>query len=910
MQINSVVNSQIVQRRQNFKGSSASSSPFLEPPEYKPIPSDTSKAYALPQITEGYSEIETFDVPYIGQGKLYKLANGHKIAIVKKSGPTAINTFVKAGSNDSLITSHLLEHLIYNGENNIESKKLTEYFSNFGANTQATTHSNYTDYSIEYPFNDKENIDKLVKAQADLLQNPIFSKEKFEREKNVIFSEYENKKDKYKSNSEVVLFTNKLLNASEDKEQNNYSLEAINRISFEDLLKFYDGKYQNKNMISVVVGNVNNDEILTSFAKFFTKPNRVALPEQFTEKTPINESKRIDISSDNPNYKNINVGFIGPKYNDLKGNFLAIALKIYINDLYQQNSKIKVEMNTLENSKEPNQNSGLQFRMVANIGTEEEKLQEINKFLLELTEKPISEDDINSLKIRLKDMYSTICESSSGISSLIGSNFAEENKAGLLKEYKLIDNLTAKDLQDFTKKYIDFNKELVMVIYSPSKTADTKSPSFKGNIGNINTDNIKEYVYPNNLQLIVDTSSDITRTTFSLAFQTTEIPKTKPGVAEILNIMLKYNAKNSDFAKNNALGIIINSDLGHIKSTANVSPEITLQAINATKDAILYPNFNQELFEKVKQDRKKFLGIISSDFDTKLTNEAYKNYPFKYSSSEMLKNIDDIQLSDVINLYNQIMSLSQGKAILTLPRKTFDENKDNIYTTINKGLPVLQKKQNIDLISKANIKALDKTKIITYGLKDNSAIITQNFQVIEDTSFDTKESTKLKLLEIILGGDRNSKLFKEIRENKGLAYKVGTAYETDGRMGYFSLTTETPIDNKNSEKLQQILDSYKKIIKELINDSISENELNQAKNTLKAKLIKDLEYSGARNDIVSSVSIEDLNNLFREIDAISANDIQDTAKKYLEKPSLFVIKANEDVLSKNRNYFTSIGNMI
>jgi len=211
MNIRSVVNAQFVKKQQNFKGNSVNSSPFSTFPNYQPIPLETSNAYASPQITQGYREIETFDVPYVGKGKLYELANGHRIAIVKKTGPTTINTFVKAGSEDALITSHLLEHLIYNGENNINSVKLTEYFSKLGANTQATTHGNCTNYFIEYPFNDSENIEKLIKAQADLLQNPAFTKEKFEKEKNVIFAEYERIKNVSEIGNISAIFKNTLL---------------------------------------------------------------------------------------------------------------------------------------------------------------------------------------------------------------------------------------------------------------------------------------------------------------------------------------------------------------------------------------------------------------------------------------------------------------------------------------------------------------------------------------------------------------------------------------------------------------------------------------------------------------------------------------------------------------------------
>ena len=67
MQINSVNSARIVQKQQNFKGSSVNSNPLSSSPSYQPMPLEASKAYASPQITQGYKEIETFDVPYIGK---------------------------------------------------------------------------------------------------------------------------------------------------------------------------------------------------------------------------------------------------------------------------------------------------------------------------------------------------------------------------------------------------------------------------------------------------------------------------------------------------------------------------------------------------------------------------------------------------------------------------------------------------------------------------------------------------------------------------------------------------------------------------------------------------------------------------------------------------------------------------
>src|SRR5574344_2262526 len=111
MQINNVVNLQNIQHQQNFKGSSANSSPFSDFPNYHPIPLNTSQAYASPQITEGYREIETFDVPYIGKGKLYELSNGHRVVIIPKPSKTYISTIVGAGILDEPAEKKDIAHL-------------------------------------------------------------------------------------------------------------------------------------------------------------------------------------------------------------------------------------------------------------------------------------------------------------------------------------------------------------------------------------------------------------------------------------------------------------------------------------------------------------------------------------------------------------------------------------------------------------------------------------------------------------------------------------------------------------------------------------------------------------------------------------------------------------------------------
>lgn len=184
MQVNSVANSQFVLKKRNFKGSSAGSASVSTPQNYQSVPLETAKAYASPQITEGYREIETFDVPYIGKGKLYELVNGHRLAIIPQKGSSfTINTCVKVGKNEDEVISHFLEHLVCEIDKKIDGQTVSDYLDDIGGIYQATTHAEYTNYIFNAPINNNDDINKLIKIQSQFLQTPDLSLLRIEKEK-------------------------------------------------------------------------------------------------------------------------------------------------------------------------------------------------------------------------------------------------------------------------------------------------------------------------------------------------------------------------------------------------------------------------------------------------------------------------------------------------------------------------------------------------------------------------------------------------------------------------------------------------------------------------------------------------------------------------------------------------------
>lgn len=151
----------------------------------------------------------------------------------------------------------------------------------------------------------------------------------------------------------------------------------------------------------------------------------------------------------------------------------------------------------------------------------------------------------------------------------------------------------------------------------------------------------------------------------------------------------------------------------------------------------------------------------------------------------------------------------------------------------------------------------------------------------------------LTLLATILGGGMSSRLFHEVREKRGLAYYVRTMSDHYTDMG--TLTTYGGLNKeKIGEAIKVILKEYRKIRDE--DKGISEKELNKAKEMLKGNLVLELENSRVvagfygEQEILGE-PIETPDQILAKIDAVTVQDVQKVAKKYLrtEKLNMAVI---------------------
>jgi predicted Zn-dependent peptidase len=159
----------------------------------------------------------------------------------------------------------------------------------------------------------------------------------------------------------------------------------------------------------------------------------------------------------------------------------------------------------------------------------------------------------------------------------------------------------------------------------------------------------------------------------------------------------------------------------------------------------------------------------------------------------------------------------------------------------------------------------------------------QAYVVIGTRGIDVRDDRRyaLSLLDTVLGGGMSSRLFQEIREQRGLVYSVYSfqaAYRAAGLFGVYAGTSP--------ENVQSCIDVVVEQFARARNEPIGYNELNLAKEHIKGNLTLSLESTSSRmirlgrNEFALGryVTAEEIE---RRIDAVTADELQDLARELL-----------------------------
>ena len=182
----------------------------------------------------------------------------------------SVGVFVKTGSRDESDTeegiSHVLEHMVFKGTPTRNYFEISEEIDYLGANVNAHTTKEETVFYINAL---TQFLGKSVDILFDIVTNSTIDEKELEKEKDVIVEEIK----MYKDSPDDLVFE---MNYA-DSINGQYSKpiigtqESVKGFTADKIRKYYKERYTKDNILIVVSGNFDKNEIIQKIDQYFSK---------------------------------------------------------------------------------------------------------------------------------------------------------------------------------------------------------------------------------------------------------------------------------------------------------------------------------------------------------------------------------------------------------------------------------------------------------------------------------------------------------------------------------------------------------------------------------------------------------------------------------------------------------------
>lgn len=194
------------------------------------------------------------------------LDNGIRIFILpsQRSASVSVQAWIKTGSihEEEFLgcgLSHFLEHMVFTGTKSYPgSSEICERVTQLGGNLNACTGSSYTMYYINVPSAAFKEAAAMV---TEMVTEPLFPEDCFQREKNVILREC----SMYNDSAANVLY-HKFLDCSCKAHPVRFPVigfeEKIKTVNRDMMYNYFKKRYTPGRMVFVVAGDVDCNEVI------------------------------------------------------------------------------------------------------------------------------------------------------------------------------------------------------------------------------------------------------------------------------------------------------------------------------------------------------------------------------------------------------------------------------------------------------------------------------------------------------------------------------------------------------------------------------------------------------------------------------------------------------------------------
>ena len=764
--------------------------------------------------------------------------------------------------------AHFFEHMMFQGSDNVADEQHFKIISGAGGTLNGSTNQDRTNYFETVPSNQLEKMLWLESDRMGFLLDAVTQK-KFEIQRSTVKNErgqnYDNRP--YGLTGE---FTSKNLYPYGHP----YSwltigyIEDLNRGNVNDLKNFFLRWYGPNNATLTVGGDIKPAEVIKLAEKYFGSIPRG--PEATKTILPAVVIDKDRYASYTDNYARIpllNKTFVTvPNYDKDMAALACLAQVLGQGKnsvLYQQMVKTQKALSASAFSRLSELAGEFTFQVSPYPGKSLAGMDSLlQQSLSSFEQRGVTDDDIAKFKGGIESQFINGLQSVSGkVSQLAAFQTYTGNPNMIGRQLEMYRSVTKESVMNAYNKYIKGKHSITVSVSVKGKpaqpvmadnyTADTtnyirpnygynglkyvkatdnfdrkKQPGYGANpIVKVPSFTKKEW--SNGVKLIYAASNELPIVNISVRVPGGQLAETndpsKSGIASITAAMLnedtkKYSAEQMavELQKLGSSINVFSSFDGTVFNVQSLKKNIG-KTLELLEERMLHPDFNKEDFSRIqkqalegfKQLKSQPAAIADNVFD----KINYGNSILGMSSNGTETSVKNLTLKDVEDYYNGNMTSQNTRVVIVGDVKEND---------IISQLAFLNKLPNkkTDIIKPAKASMVNKTVIY---LIDVPKAAQTEFRIGMPTNklYDAAgEFYRLGLLNYSIGGDFNSRLNINLREDKGWTYGARSSFGGNEYAGDFTFSAGIRADATDS--------ALTEVIKELKNYSekgITEEEL-------------------------------------------------------------------------------------
>ena len=623
---------------------------------------------ALPVAAMGAPAPKADLLPFTATEKT--LPNGLKVIVVPTGFPNLVSLQipVQTGSRNEIEAgksgfAHFFEHMMFRGTKAYPPEQYKDVITKAGARQNAYTSDDLTNYYTTFA---KEDLETIIKVEADRFQNLSYAEPEFKTEARAVLGEYN------KNSANPI---SKLIEVQRDAAYTTHTYKHTTMGFIKDIEDmpnqyayskvFFDRWYRPERTTVIIAGDVEPKKAIALVEKYWSSWKRGT----YKSEVPVEPAPRgaiyKHVAWSSPTLPFVTVGFRAPAFSDKNKDQAALQMLLSLafgrtsplyKRLMQDEQKVDQLFDSAPNRIDPT---------IATIGARVKKAEDtvyvrdlIMQTVAQLRTVPVSDKLLADAKSAQKYGLIRTLDNTEQIASSLASYVHFNRSYGTLNQYaRVIDSLTPADLLAAAQKYLVDESMIVTTLSNQALPAAIATLPKLASFAQAAT--------VGKFDLLVQKSA-LPQIRFKLLFSagSAHDPKGKEGLA-MLTAMMVASAGSSERKIDEvtkALFPIAGSfneqvDKEMTTFTGAIHKDNWNQYLDIAMPMLLSPGFREEDFRRLKDSLRNSLQVDLKDNNEeelgkeRLQTNVFAGTPYGHPVLGTAKGIDAITLDDVRNFY-------------------------------------------------------------------------------------------------------------------------------------------------------------------------------------------------------------------------------------------------------------------